>query len=350
MSTACRGGAIIATAADNQAGRNLASMRAIIHHTYGEPADVLDVEEVDLPEPDPREVRLRVLLATIHNHDLWTVRGDYGVKPELPARAGTEAVGVVDALGEGVEGLAVGQRVAATGAFGAWAEFVVVKAGAVIPVPDAVPDEVAAQLGAMPFSAIALLDDLGVQPGEAIVQNAANGTVGRLVARLAAARGIRVIGLVRREEDVAALAADGISDIVSTETEGWRRRVRELAGDQRIVAAVDSVGGAAAGALLHLVGEGGELVSFGAMASPTLEVSSGDLIFRNVSVRGFWATRVSAAMDAAKRTALMTELFGLIGSGALPLPVDGIHPLDDVRGAVEASLRPGRVGKVLLRP
>ncbi|MBM3717143.1 MAG: NADPH:quinone oxidoreductase, partial [Actinobacteria bacterium] len=90
-------------------------MRAIIHHEFGEPADVLAVEEVATPEPGPGEVRVRVTLSPIHNHDLWTVRGTYGYKPELPARAGTEAVGVVDALGDGVEGLTVGQRVATGG-------------------------------------------------------------------------------------------------------------------------------------------------------------------------------------------------------------------------------------------
>jgi NADPH:quinone reductase-like Zn-dependent oxidoreductase len=78
------------------------TMRAIVHHRFGEPSDVLGVEDVPLPEPGPGEVRIRVTASPIHNHDLWTIRGTYGFKPKLPARAGTEAVGVVDALGEGV--------------------------------------------------------------------------------------------------------------------------------------------------------------------------------------------------------------------------------------------------------
>ncbi|MEV9509286.1 alcohol dehydrogenase catalytic domain-containing protein, partial [Klebsiella variicola] len=87
----------------------------------------------------------------------WTIRGTYGYKPELPARAGTEAVGIVDALGEGVEGLEIGQRVATGGTFGVWAEYVVAPAAGLIPVADALPDEMAAQLVSMPFSAISLL-------------------------------------------------------------------------------------------------------------------------------------------------------------------------------------------------
>jgi NADPH2:quinone reductase len=164
-------------------------MRAIVHHEFGEPSDVLDVEEVPLPEPGPGEVRVRMTLSPIHNHDLWTIRGTYGFKPELPSRGGTEAVGVVDALGEGVEGLAEGQRVAAGGVFGVWSEYFIAKARGVVPLDDALPDEAAAQLTLMPFSAISLLDSLELADGEWFVQNAANGAVGRLVAQLAASRG-----------------------------------------------------------------------------------------------------------------------------------------------------------------
>ncbi|KHK97092.1 NADPH:quinone oxidoreductase [Microbacterium mangrovi] len=325
-------------------------MRAIIHHEFGDPAEVLGVEDVPLPEPGPREVRLRVLLAPIHNHDLWTIRGSYGYKPDLPARSGTEAVGIVDAIGDEVEGIQVGQRVATGGTFGVWSEFAIAKAGAVVPVPDGIPDEVAAQLISMPFSAIALVDYLGVGSGDVIVQNTANGTVGRLVAQIAASRGIRVIGLVRRESDVEELAASGIPDVVATVGDGWRARVLELAGAKPIVAAVDSVGGSASGDLVHLLGEGGTLVSFGAMASDRMELSSGEIIFKQLTVKGFWGSKVSAAMDAATRRALFGELFQLVGAGRLSLPVDSIHSFDDVRAAVDASVTPGRVGKVLLRP
>ena len=325
-------------------------MRAIVHHEFGDPAEVLGAEDLPLPEPGPREVRLRVLFSPIHNHDLWTVRGTYGYKPELPARAGTEAVGIVDAVGDEVEGIEVGRRVATAGTFGVWAEYVIAKAGAVVPVPDGIPDEVAAQLISMPFSALSLVEFLGVSAGDVMLQNTANGTVGRLVAQIAASRGIRVIGLVRREDEVDALADAGIPDVVATVGDDWPERVRRLVGDQPIRTAVDSVGGTASGELLHLLAEGGTLVSFGAMASDRMELSSGDLIFKQAIVKGFWGSKVSSAMAPETRRALFGELFELIGSGRLTLPVDSIHPLEDVRAAVEASLTPGRVGKVLLRP
>jgi len=325
-------------------------MRALVQPRFGDPAEVLSVQEVPNPEPGPGEALVRVLLSPIHNHDLWTVRGSYGFKPEMPARAGTELVGVVESLGEGVEGLQAGQRVAIGGAFGAWAEYVVAPAKGLIPVPDEMPDEAAAQLVSMPFSAIALLDFLEVSEGDWIVQNAANGAVGRMVAQLAVARGVRVLGLVRRSAGVDELREQGIGDVVATDDDGWRERVREVVGDGKVVAGVDSVGGSAAGDVVSLLAEDGVLVVFGAMASPTLEIGSGEVIFKQVVIKGFWGSKVFPAMDREKRAALMGELVAGITSGVVTLPVEEVYPLEEISAAARASSEPGRRGKILLRP
>ena len=325
-------------------------MRALVQHQFGDPAEVLAVEEVELPEPGPGQVRLKVVLSPIHNHDLWTVRGDYGYKPELPARAGTEALSVVDALGEGVTGVEVGQRVVTASVFGVWSEYVIAPAAALIPVPDAVADEAAAQVISMPLSAASLLEYLEVSEGDWIVQNAANGAVGRLVAQLAASRGVRVLGLVRRAAGVDELAAVGIHDVVATDADGWRDRVAEITGGASIRAGVDSVGGAAAGDVTSLLGENGTLVVFSAMASPTMEIPSGDVIFRQLTVRGFWGSKVSAAMDPAHRVELIREIITLVAQGKLDLLVSQIFPLEQIADASRLNFEPGRVGKVMLRP
>lgn len=325
-------------------------MRAITHRSFAEPESVLSVEELPLPEPGEGEVRVRTVLSPIHNHDLWTVRGTYGFVPELPARAGTEAVGVVDALGPGVDGLAIGQRVATGGTFGVWAEYFTATASGLIPVPDAVPDETAAQLVAMPFSALSLLHFLELDEGAWLVQNAANGAVGRMVAQLAAARGIHVVGLVRRSTAVDELRDQGITNVVSTDDEAWRERVDEITGGAPIAAGIDSVGGQSAGDVLSLLAEKGNLVAFGAMAAPTLEMSSGDLIFRQTTVKGFWGSAVNREMDSATKTEIFGELMARVSSGELTLPVAGSYSFEDVRAAVSASLSPGRIGKILLRP
>lgn len=325
-------------------------MRALIHETFGDPADVLHVAEVETPSPGPGQVRVRTLLTPIHNHDLWTIRGTYGFKPELPARSGTEALGVVEAIGEGVTTLETGQRVVTGGTFGVWAEYFVASAAALIPVPDVISDEAAAQLVSMPFSALSLLEYLDVEPGQWIVQNAANGAVGRLVAQLASARGINVLGLVRRADGVSELAAAGISNVVATDQEDWLGRVREITGGAPIVAGVDSVGGSASGDVTSLLAENGTLVVFGAMASPTMNIPSDAVIFSQLTIKGFWGSKVSSAMEPAKRAALIGEIFTRVSDGSLSLPVSAVYSFDDAATAARENFEPGRVGKLLLRP
>ena len=325
-------------------------MRVAMHERFGDPAVVLHGGQQPTPAPGPGQVRIRTVLAPIHNHDLWTVRGQYGYKPTLPAIGGSEGTGVIDALGEGVQDLAPGQRVSAASVHGTWAEYFLAPAKMVIPIPDAIDDETAAQLIAMPLSALMLLEFLQVQAGRWIVQNAANGAVGKALAMLAAARGVHCVNLVRRDAGVAEMAALGIKHTVSTAQSDWMAQVQAQVGDGSIAAAVDSVGGRASSELMTLLGDGGTLVSFGSMTGEPMQLNSGDVIFKQATVKGFWGSKVSQAMAAGDKRRLVGELLQLAARGGLSLPVDGVYGLDQVAEAAAASLVPGRNGKVLLRP
>lgn len=325
-------------------------MRSAAHTVFGDPAEVLSLTDSPVPQPGPDQVRIRTILAPIHNHDLWTVRGNYGYKPELPAIGGSEAVGFIDALGDRVTGFQLGQRVAVASVHGSWAEYFLAPVAALVPVPDAIPDEAAAQLIAMPFSAVMLLEFLEVKSGDWVAQNTANGAVGKMLAMLAGSRGVNVVNLVRRDAGVDELAALGIGNAVSTASDGWQDRVRAITGDAPIRAGVDSIGGAASGALLALLGEGGLLVSFGSMTGEPMQLSSGDLIFKQAVVKGFWASKIRSVIPAETRQRLFGELLQLVASGALKLPVEAVFGLDQISDAVRASQTPGRGGKVLLRP
>ncbi|QNR98924.1 zinc-binding dehydrogenase [Stenotrophomonas sp. 169] len=325
-------------------------MRAALHASFGDPTSVLSAADHDLPEPGPGEVRIRTVLAPIHNHDLWTVRGKYGYKPTLPAIGGSEGLGTIDALGQGVEGLKIGQRVAAASVHGTWAEAFIAPERMVIPMPDSISDEVAAQLIAMPLSALMLLEFLKVERGQWIVQNTANGAVGKSLAMLAKARGVNVVNLVRRDDGVAELEAMGIPHVVSTTSDGWQDAVRGLLGEALAAAAVDSIGGTASGELLGLLGEGGTLVSFGSMTGEPMQIPSGDVIFKQATVKGFWGSKVSQAMAVDDKKRLVGELLKRAAAGELQLPVQAVFSLDDIADAAAASLASGRTGKVLLRP
>lgn len=325
-------------------------MRSASHSRFGDPAEVLALADSPLPQPGPGQVRVRTILAPVHNHDLLTVRGQYGYRPALPAIGGSEAVGVVDALGEGVDGVAPGQRVAVAGVHGTWAECFLAPAAALVPLPQAMEDGAGAQLLAMPLSAIMLLEFLQVEAGQWIVQNTANGAVGKTLAMLAAARGVNVVNLVRRDAGVDEMAALGIGNTVSTAQPEWQARVRALTGGAPLRAAVDSVGGAASAQLLGLLGEGGVLVAFGAMSGEPMQVPAGELIFRGALVKGFWASATGASASAGDRRRLVTELVQRVLAGELRLGVEATYDLADAAQAAVASLQPGRTGKVMLRP
>ncbi|MEH6691810.1 MAG: zinc-binding dehydrogenase [Pseudorhizobium pelagicum] len=323
-------------------------MLTAIHSRFGNPADVLEVREADLPEPAAGQIRVKMVMASIHNHDLLTVSGDYGYKPELPASAGTEAMGVVDALGDGVTHLKVGQRVAVSGA-GTWAEYYLAAAAMAVPLPDGISDEEGAQLISMPLSALVLLDFAGVERGGWIVQNAANGAVGKALALFAKPRGINVINLVRREEAVSELQALGIDHAVSTSEDGWREKVATLTGGARIGAAIDGVGGSSAGDLLSLLGEKGLLVSFGLMSGRPLELSASDLIFKEAVVKGFWLSKIAPRLGPEKLMALIGEIIQGVTAGEIKLTVSEVFALADIKQAVAAAGESARKGKVLLR-
>ncbi|UTH44537.1 zinc-binding dehydrogenase [Loktanella salsilacus] len=325
-------------------------MRAAIHDTFGVPADVLKTETVDTPIPGKGEVLIKTILSPIHNHDLWTVRGNYGYKPELPgAIGGSEAIGTVASVGEGVDEAMIGKRVTIAGVHGTWAEYFTAPAAGVLPLPDSIPDILGAQLIAMPFSAISLLELLQAKPGDWIIQTAANGAVGKIMAVLAKSRDINLLNLVRREEAVKELTDLGMDNVLSTSTEGWQKQARTLIGKAGAVSAIDSVGGEMGAELVDLLGVNGELYVFGTATGAPLQLNSGALIMKQITVKGFWGSMVSNDMDPADRKRLITELLTLAVKGELTLEDGGAFDLDDVTEAMKAALTPGRAGKVMLR-
>jgi NADPH:quinone reductase-like Zn-dependent oxidoreductase len=323
----------------------MGAMRAVTYAEFGDPAVVLEVTERPRPEPGPGQARVKMTRAAIHNHDLWTVRGSYGIKPPLPAIGGTEGAGVVDAIGDGVTHVKVGDRVAGF-ALGTWCEFFITAAAGLVPLPAAISDDVGCQLQAMPISAMALLDTYGVDGPDYIVQNAANGAVGKTLAKLARARGKNVVSLVRSDEAVAELAKHGVPGAISTAHADWRDHVKALVGEGKIRAAIDSVGGKGTAQLCSLLAPGGKLVAFGSMSGEPMQLDPGAFIFKQVTLEGFWLSKQNA-VPPEKFRGMIAELIKLTAEGVLDLPVASVFPLEKAREAAIASASAGRGGKVL---
>lgn len=325
-------------------------MKAAIHDTFGEPIDVMKTADTASPSPKAGELLIKMTLSPIHNHDLWTVRGNYGYKPQLPgAIGGTEAIGTVEAVGEGVDDAMIGKRVTIAGVHGTWAEYFTAPANGVLPLPDVITDSAGAQLIAMPFSALSLLETLKANKGDWIVQTAANGAVGKIMAVLAESRGINLLNLVRRSDAVKELENLGMKNVLSTSDDGWKKQAKEILGGSGAKSAIDSVGGDLSSDLVDLLGVDGELVVFGTATGAPMPLLSGDLIMKHITVKGFWGSRVSQEMAPEDRKRLITELVTLAATGQLKLEDGGIYPLDQISDALTAALTPGRSGKVMLR-
>jgi NADPH:quinone reductase len=326
-------------------------MRALRYHAFGKPHEVLRLDEVPLPEPGPGQVRLRMTHRSLNPADLHTVLGRYGHAPDLPAVAGHEGVGVVDALGEGVRDLREGQRVIPMGVEGTWQEHVVLDAEACFPLPEGVSDEDAAQLFVNPLTAHLLLDALALPEGAWVLQTAGTSQVGRLVVQLAARRGLRTISLVRREEARRELIALGADEILVAETpdpEDLRHDVLYLTDGRGADGALDAVAGPAGSAVARCLADSGTMLVYGGLSGEPLALDAGTLIFRRVGVRGFWRTKwfETHPLDETRRH--LTHLAGLLAEGSLRLPVAARYDLADVAEAIAHSRRPGTPGKVLL--
>ncbi len=200
----------------------------------------------------------------------------------------------------------------------------------------------------MPLSTKTLLADMGVQKGNWIIQNAANGVVRRLLNRFAGEMGVNVLNLVRRDAGIYKLASIGIGNAVSTETEGWRERVQQITGGAPILHGVDSIGGDGPETLLSVMAERAEVISFGNLSGQPLRLSSDMILFKQAAVRGFWAVRPRASQAAIQE--MISDLVALAEAGKLVLPVEATYDLAQIREAVRAHHEPGRTGKIALVP
>ncbi len=313
-------------------------MLALRYECFGEPVAVVELADVPAPDPGSGEVRLRMLRSPIHNHDLATIRGVYGYKPTLPAIGGTELVGEVD-----------GRRLAVAVPNSAWAEYVVVPESMGVPVPDAIPDDHAAQLLAMPLSAVALFEELRTQPGMWIGQNAAGGAVGRIVTQLAQAHDVNIVSLVRSESTAQSLRERGARHVVVTGDDGkWQEEIRELTGGKGLARIVDSVAGPQTLALQRVLAQFGEIIIFGGLSGAPIKLEAGLMISLECTVRGFWMSTWMQRASHEQRTRTMQQVFDMAMRGALPLSVEKVYPLSDWKTALAAAEKPGRRGKVLL--
>ena len=321
-------------------------MRAVEIQGYGGP-EVLRPVEVPVPEPGPGQVSVDVAYTGVNFADLKARAEGYRV-PALPFRPGLEVSGRVRAVGAGVEGLAVGQEVAALTQGGAYAEVAVADATTVFPLPSGVDLRTAATLPTVLPTAYALVHSVGrLQPGESVLVQGAAGGIGTVVGQLAKAAGAgAVYGVVSSAPKAEYARAHGYDEVFVGDFE---KAVRAATGERGVDLALDPVGGETLKASLAALAVFGRLVSFGnASSAGPWSVGQPELYPTANSVGGFSILTLAQTAPAELR-ALAGRAFAKVVDGTVTLPVTAEFALADAAEAHRLMGTRTSTGKLLLR-
>jgi NADPH:quinone reductase-like Zn-dependent oxidoreductase len=316
-------------------------MRAVQLTAYGNPVEALKYVDIPAPEaPGPKQALIGVEFSPINPSDLLLANGIYALRPALPAVIGNEAVGRVLDVGPGVQNVKLGDRVLAPLSSFTWRERMVVSADDLFALPpDADPRQLAMLTINPPTAALLLSEYVDLKPGEWVVQNAANSGVGRWVIAFAKRRGLKTVNIVRRPELVPELEAIG-GDLVVVDSPDVSERIKGAVGPAELRLALDGVSGPATGVLAATLSPRGTLVSFAAMSSNPMSISPLDVIFKPVTVRGFFMAHPEFAAKLAPAAAQAAEM---IASRRIHIPVAATYPLSSIKEAVAHAQRGGKV-------
>jgi len=323
-------------------------MKRILFRQYGKPADILHLEETIKPIPNSDEVLIKVLASPINPSDIMFVQNLYGIRPQLPSAAGFEGVGIVEQTGENAK-IPIGTRVSFTG-IGAWGEYVLTNCRTLIPVPESMPDDVAAQLFVNPFTAVAMVEESGVKEGEWLMITACASALGKMVIQICKMRGIKTLGTVRRNNLTNELKALGLNEVINTEEENLAQRVQQITQHKGAKAVLECVGGQTASDAVKCMGRGGIMLIYGLLSLQNPSIDIGLMIFRELTLKGFWLTDWMQRTDTATRQRVAGEVITLLATGQVQMPIEASYSLENIDKAVIHAEAHGRWGKVLMKP
>jgi NADPH:quinone reductase len=321
--------------------------RAIRFDTTGGP-EVLRVEKVTVGDPGPGEARVRHTYVAVNFIDIYFRTGQYPLA--LPNGLGSDAVGVVEAVGEGVTDIKAGDRVGyLLGPQGAYSDARVMPADVLIPLPDGISDRTASTLIMKGMTAQYLFRQVyPLKGGETILYHAAAGGVGLIACQWARALGVNMIGTVSTEEKARIAKANGCAHTIVTSKENIAERVRELTDGKGVEVVFDSVGKDTLEASLDSLQVRGTLVSNGTSSGPVLIDSR--VLARKGSL---WVTRPAMVHYATPRSHMLSmarELFDLVLAGKIRSEPGQVFALDEAAEAHRALESRKTVGSTVLVP
>ena len=305
--------------------------KAIRIHQAGGP-EVLTWETVDIGDPGPGEARIRQTAVGLNYIDVYHRTGLYPIG-DLPQAIGTEAAGVVEAIGDGVTEVAVGDRVAYAPVLGAYAEARLIPAAKLVKVPDTIDDQTAAAMMLKGMTTSYLIrKTYPVQPGDAVLMMAAAGGVGLILSQWAKHLGATVIGCVGSEEKADLARAHGCDHTILYNTEDVAARVKDITDGKGAAVSYDGVGQSTYTQSLDSLRPFGYMVSFGNASGPVPTVEVADLASRGC----LFFTRPSLMPHTATRPQLEDlagALMNVVGSGVVKIDVNQTYALSDTERA-----------------
>jgi mitochondrial enoyl-[acyl-carrier protein] reductase / trans-2-enoyl-CoA reductase len=320
---------------------------AVVYETHGNPAEVLRIETQPWPKPAPDEVVVQMRAAPINPADLNAIEGKYPVRPQFPATPGFEGAGVVVELGRDVTTIAEGALVILPHNIGTWRDALAVKASELVAVPPEIEPVQAAMLKINPMTAWRLLHDyVDLKRGDWLIQNAANSAAGRAVIQIAHDLGYKTINVVRREELIEELRAEG-GDVVLVDGENLRAEVKNVTGEAPIRLGLNAVGGDSALRLANTLAPEATMVTFGAMSLQPLKIPNGLLIFKDLRFRGIWINKWYNNATMQERMDTFRPLFEMAKRGLLKTKVEKSYPLSAMKAAVAHAAQGKRGGKII---
>ena len=207
-----------------------------------------------------------------------------------------------------------------------------------------------AMLKVNPATALMMLRNyVELQPGDWVIQDAANSGVGNNLIRLAKADGIRTVNVVRRDSAAAALRAIG-ADVVVVDGDDLAERVRAATDGAPIRLAIDAIGGDMVLRLADCLAEGGMVVNYGLLSGQPCMLGAHHLVFKGISLTGFWLAKTLTQTARPDLEALYADLAGRVASGDLEVQVEATYPIEEIKAALAHAAKAGRDGKILVTP
>lgn len=321
-------------------------MKAIRVHSYGGP-EVLKYEEVPIPKPGPGEVRVKIEAAGVNYIDIYHRTGLY--PGQFPFTPGMEGAGVVDEVGPEVSEVRVGDRVAYAMQQGSYAEYAIVPAWKLVPVPDNLSTQSAAAAMLQGMTAHYLTHSTyPLKAGDTALVHAAAGGVGLLLIQMAKRLGAKVFGTVSTEEKASLAKEVGADAVILYTHSDFEEEIKKLTNGQGVEVVYDSVGKTTFDKSLNCLKPRGYLVLFGQSSGPVPPVD-----LRILAKGSYFLTRPTLSHYAANRAELLQragDLFRWITSGELKLRIDHAYPLAEAAKAHQALEGRKTSGKLLLIP